>query len=81
MKVDVHIKTRDKEDKKVPKEAIGFTGSLAVLFFLLSYYNQHLFYNGDHSHETALLFAVFAGLAGIFLLLFLGLLVSRLDDD
>lgn len=81
MKVEIDIRTKDKESPKAPKEAIWFTGAMTVLFLLLSYHNQCLFYSGDHSHETVLLFAVFAGLAGIFLLLFLGLLVSRLGNE
>ncbi len=81
MEIKVVVRSNKRKNKKAPKGAIGFTGAMSVLFFILSYFNQQLFYNGNHSHGVVLMIAIFAGLSGIFLLLFLGLLMSRFVND
>jgi hypothetical protein len=54
---------------------------LALIFFALAYFCLKAFYGGCHSKGIVISFIVFSGLSGIFLLLFLAILVSKLGND
>lgn len=79
METKVVIKL-SKKTKKPTNGILKKFATLAILFFALAYISQELFYNGNHSHAVVIFFVVCAGLSGIFLLLSLAILVSKLGD-
>lgn len=54
--------------------------ALAILFFMLCQWQTKIYFGGNHSSEVVVAIMIFSGLSGLFLLFFLGLLVSKLGD-
>lgn len=79
--IKVTIKQGDKKKKTVSGDTMGFMGAMTLLFLGLTLYEQQIFYNGNHSLDVAFTFMVSAGIAAIFLILFLACLIGRLFDD
>lgn len=54
--------------------------ALAMLFFMLCQWQTKIYFDGNHSFWMVVAMIVFGSLSGLFLLFFLGLLVSKLGD-
>lgn len=54
--------------------------ALAILFFMLCQWQTKIYFGGNHSFGVVVAIMIFSGLSGLFLLFFLGLLVSKLGD-
>lgn len=54
--------------------------AMAILFFVLFQWQTKIYFDGNHSFGVVVAMIVFGSLSGLFLLFFLGLLVSKLGD-
>lgn len=54
--------------------------ALAILFFMLCQRQTKIYFDGNHSFGVVVAMIVFGSLSGLFLLFFLGLLVSKLGN-
>lgn len=78
-------KTKVVIKKRAPKNKTtgGVTRTmfaLAMLFFMLCQWQTKIYFGGNHSCGVVVAMMVFGSLSGLFLLFFLGLLVSKLGD-
>lgn len=78
-KTKVVIKKRATKNKST-RGITRIMFALAILFFMLCQWQVKVYFGGNHSSEVVVAIMIFSGLSGLFLLFFLGLLVSKLGD-
>lgn len=78
-KAKVVIKKRATKNKST-RGITRIMFALAILFFMLCQWQTKIYFGGNHSFGVVFPMMVFGSLSGLFLLFFLGLLVSKLGD-
>jgi hypothetical protein len=78
-KTKVVIKKRATKNKST-RGITWIMFALAILFFMLCQWQTKIYFGGNHSFGVVFPMMVFGSLSGLFLLFFLGLLVSKLGD-
>lgn len=78
-KTKVVIKKRATKNKST-RGITRIMFALAILFFMLCQWQTKVYFNGNHSSEVVVAMVALGSLSGLFLLFFLGLLVSKLGD-
>ena len=68
------------QKNKVTRGITRIMFALAMLFFMLCQWQTKIYFDGNHSFGVVVAMIVFGSLSGLFLLFFLGLLVSKLGD-
>lgn len=78
-KTKVAIKKRAPKNKTT-RGVTRIMFAMAILFFMLCQWQTKIYFDGNHSFGVVVAMIVFGSLSGLFLLFFLGLLVSKLGD-
>lgn len=78
-KTKVVIKKRASKNK-VTRGITRIMFALAMLSFMLCQWQTKIYFDGNHSFGVVVAMIVFGSLSGLFLLFFLGLLVSKMGD-
>lgn len=78
-KTKVAIKKRASKNKAT-RGITRIMFALAMLFFMLCQWQTKIYFDGNHSFGVVVAMIVFGSLSGLFLLFFLGLLVSKMGD-
>lgn len=78
-KTKVVIKKRASKNKAT-RGITRIMFALAMLSFMLCQWQTKIYFDGNHSFGVVVAMIVFGSLSGLFLLFFLGLLVSKMGD-